>query len=68
MPCRGLGTASAVITVPLFFAAQQSILAGMLETMAGLRGDRDALTRFVRPLTGAYHVVPSANRLATFDG
>jgi putative iron-dependent peroxidase len=32
----------------------------MLESMAGLTtGTRDALTRFTRPLTGAYYFVPS---------
>jgi putative iron-dependent peroxidase len=36
----------------------------MLESMAGLEsGARDALTRYTRPLTGAYYFVPSANLL-----
>jgi putative iron-dependent peroxidase len=36
----------------------------MLESMAGLGGGaRDALTRFTRPLTGAYYFVPSTDSL-----
>jgi putative iron-dependent peroxidase len=56
-------------TIFVGFAADQGILVRMLESMAGLHGgERDALTRFARPLTGAYYVIPSADRLATFDG
>jgi putative iron-dependent peroxidase len=37
----------------------------MLESMAGLSGGaRDALTRYTRPLTGAYYFVPSTERLS----
>ena len=47
------------------FAADQRILAAMLESMLGTGdGVPDELTRFTRPLTGAYYVVPSAERLA----
>jgi putative iron-dependent peroxidase len=36
----------------------------MLTSMAGLDGGtRDALTRYTRPLTGAYYFVPSADLL-----
>jgi putative iron-dependent peroxidase len=36
----------------------------MLESMAGLAtGTRDALTRYTRPLTGAYYFVPSSTTL-----
>jgi putative iron-dependent peroxidase len=36
----------------------------MLESMAGLAsGERDALTRYTRPLTGAYYFVPSIESL-----
>ena len=40
----------------------------MLESMIGLGGTgaRDELTRFTRPLTGAYYFVPSVDRLASF--
>jgi putative iron-dependent peroxidase len=36
----------------------------MLESMAGSTGGaRDALTRYTRPLTGAYYFVPSIESL-----
>src|SRR6478672_10318245 len=39
-------------------------LADMLESMAGLvSGERDALTSYSRPLTGAYYFVPSIDSL-----
>jgi putative iron-dependent peroxidase len=42
------------------FSADQQPLAEMLEQMAGLHdGVRDALTRYTRPLSGAYYFVPS---------
>jgi putative iron-dependent peroxidase len=31
--------------------------------MAGLDGPRDELTRYTRPLTGAYYVIPAADAL-----
>ena len=46
------------------FAAEQKPLADMLESMAGLvSGERDALTDYSRPLTGAYYFVPSIDSL-----
>lgn len=52
-------------TIFVGFAADQAILEAMLRSMVGLSsGERDDLTRFTRPLTGAYYVVPSADRLA----
>jgi putative iron-dependent peroxidase len=46
------------------FSAEQEVLAAMLESMAGVAGgDRDALTRYARPLTGAYYFVPAAEAL-----
>lgn len=46
------------------FSAEQRRLAAMLESMAGLTaGVRDALTRYARPLTGAYYFVPSTDSL-----
>ncbi len=46
------------------FASEQRPLAAMLESMAGiLSGERDALTQFTRPLTGAYYFVPSIESL-----
>jgi porphyrinogen peroxidase len=47
------------------FSADQRILAAMLDRMVGRDGGPpDQLTRFTRPLTGAYYVIPSAERLA----
>jgi putative iron-dependent peroxidase len=46
------------------FSSDQRRLTAMLESMAGVRdGVRDAITRFARPLTGAYYVVPSTESL-----
>ncbi len=46
------------------FSAEQRRLAAMLESMAGVRdGIRDALTRYTRPLSGAYYFVPSTESL-----
>jgi putative iron-dependent peroxidase len=39
----------------------------MLRRMAGLGdGIRDALTRYTRPVTGAYYTVPSVDALSRF--
>ena len=43
--------------------SEQGPLQAMLESMAGLGGERDALTRYTRPLTGAYYFVPSTESL-----
>jgi putative iron-dependent peroxidase len=41
----------------------------MLASMAGLAdGARDALTRYTRPLTGAYYFVPSTQGLRRMIG
>ncbi len=46
------------------FSADQQRFSKMLESMAGLTtGSRDALTRYTRPLTGAYYFVPSTDSL-----
>jgi porphyrinogen peroxidase len=46
------------------FCAEQSRLARMLDSMAGLLdGQRDALTRYTQPLTGSYYFVPSVESL-----
>ena len=56
-------------TIFVGFAADQGILVRMLESMVGLpSGERDALTRYARALTGAYYFMPSAERLAAFGG
>jgi porphyrinogen peroxidase len=58
------GTVADHGTMFVGFASERRPLAAMLESMAGL-GDaqRDALTRYTRPLTGAYYFVPSAESL-----
>ncbi len=54
-------------TVFVGFSADQKRLSGMLNSMAGLvTGQRDALTRFSLPLTGAYYFVPSVESLRRF--
>ena len=46
------------------FSSEQSRLSEMLRSMVGLvDGVRDSLTRYTRPLTGAYYVVPSTESL-----
>jgi putative iron-dependent peroxidase len=54
-------------TVFVGFSADQKRLSGMLNSMAGLvTGQRDALTRYSVPLTGAYYFVPSVESLRRF--
>jgi porphyrinogen peroxidase len=54
-------------TIFVGFCARQGPLAQMLSSMVGLDGGpRDQLTQFTHPLTGAYYVIPSADRLAAF--
>ena len=61
------GTVTNHGTMFVGFSADQRRLAAMLESMAGLDdGARDALTRYTRPLTGAYYFVPSADSLRRF--
>ena len=48
------------------FAAGRTPLHSMLESMAGSTGERDALTRYSRPLTGAYYFVPGLDDLGEF--
>ena len=63
------GTVTDHGTMFVGFCAQQQPLADMLESMAGLNGGtRDALTRFTRPLTGAYYFVPSTDTLVRAGG
>jgi putative iron-dependent peroxidase len=61
------GTVTDHGTMFVGFSADQRPLAEMLESMAGLAdGDRDALTRYTRPLTGAYYFIPSIESLRRF--
>ena len=46
------------------FSATRRALHTMLESMAGSTGERDALTRYSRALTGAYYFVPALDDLA----
>jgi putative iron-dependent peroxidase len=58
------GTVTNHGTMFVGFSAEQQRLQKMLESMAGLKtGRRDALTRYTRPLTGAYYFVPSTELL-----
>jgi len=59
-----LGTAGEHGTMFVGFCATQAPLARMLDSMAGrLDGKRDALTRFLRPISGAYYFVPATEDL-----
>ena len=50
------------------FSGEQGRLSAMLEGMAGVHdGVRDDLTRYARPVTGAYYFVPSATSLRRFS-
>ena len=57
------GTVTEHGTMFVGFAATQKPLDDMLRSMAGLDGPRDALTRFTKPVTGAYYFVPSTDSL-----
>ncbi len=58
------GTVSAHGTMFVGFSAEQRRLSSMLESMAGATGGtRDALTRYTRPVSGAYYFVPSTDAL-----
>jgi putative iron-dependent peroxidase len=46
------------------FSSDQTRLSKMLESMAGLiGGQRDALTYYSRPVTGAYYFIPAIESL-----
>src|SRR3954470_1469112 len=50
------------------FSALQQPLVAMLESMVGATtGERDALTNYARPLTGAYYFVPAIDDLASLS-
>ena len=58
------GTVTEHGTMFVGFCREKRPLEAMLESMAGLAsGERDALTRYTRPLTGAYYFVPSIESL-----
>jgi len=59
------GTFSDHGTMFVGFSADQARLQKMLESMAGLiGGQRDALTYYTHPITGAYYFVPAIESLA----
>jgi putative iron-dependent peroxidase len=57
------GTVTDHGTMFVGFCAEQRPLEAMLESMAGVDGSRDALTRYTTPLSGAYYFVPSIESL-----
>jgi putative iron-dependent peroxidase len=60
------GTVTAHGTMFVGFAADQAPLARMLDSMAGLSGPRDELTRYTNPETGGYYFVPAVTALRAF--
>jgi porphyrinogen peroxidase len=61
------GTVSEHGTMFVGFSAEQRPLVSMLESMAGVGGGApDALTRFTKPLSGAYYFVPATEALRAF--
>jgi porphyrinogen peroxidase len=60
------GTVSDHGTVFVGFASSKRPLHTMLESMAGVDGPRDALTRYTTPLTGGYYWVPAISDLVAF--
>ncbi len=61
------GTLSSHGTIFVGFCGDQRILRAMLESMIGAGdGPADRLTTVTHALTGAYYVIPSADRLASF--
>jgi porphyrinogen peroxidase len=61
------GTVTNHGTMFVGFSADQRPLKSMLDSMAGVAdGVRDALTRYTRPLTGAYYFIPSTDGIRRF--
>ena len=60
------GTVTAHGTMFVGFAAVQGPLSRMLDSMAGLDGPRDELTRYTTPETGGYYFVPALSALRVF--
>ena len=59
------GTYTSHGTMFVGFCAKQQVLAQMLDSMAGvIGGQRDALTNYSKPITGAYYFVPAIESLA----
>jgi putative iron-dependent peroxidase len=63
------GTLARHGTIFVGFSRDQRILRTMLEAMIGVDGEpADRLTTVTRAVTGAYYVIPSADRLAALGG
>ena len=63
------GTVTEHGTMFVGFCSEQRPLVDMLKSMVGLDdGARDALTRYTRPLTGAYYFVPSTEAIRSLSG
>jgi putative iron-dependent peroxidase len=63
------GTLTRHGTIFVGFSHDQGTLRTMLDSMLGIDGGPpDKLLAVTRPLTGAYYVIPSLDRLAAFDG
>ena len=61
------GTVTDHGTMFVGFSAEQRRPTAMLDSMAGVAdGQRDALTRYTRPLTGAFYFVPSVESIGRF--
>jgi putative iron-dependent peroxidase len=61
------GTVTDHGTMFVGFSSDQGRLRAMLDSMAGAPdGVRDALTRYTRPLTGAFYFVPSTQGIRAF--
>ena len=61
------GTVTNHGTMFVGFAVEQKRLSRMIESMAGVGdGVRDALTRYTKPLTGAYYFIPSLDAIDRF--
>ena len=61
------GTVTTHGTMFVGFSASQRPLQEMLRSMAGVGdGIRDALTRYTKPVTGAYYFVPSTDAIVGF--
>ena len=52
------GTAADHGTMFVGLTNDQAVMHRMLERMAGIEGPRDELTRYTRPDTGSYYVLP----------
>jgi putative iron-dependent peroxidase len=52
------GTAAHHGTMFVGLTNDQAVMTRMLERMVGLEGPRDELTRYTRPVTGSYYVLP----------